>query len=247
MATVRGGAVADTSDPSAPEESGPPASHEESETGAARPPGTDIPPFGPSPEEPPPRRSRRRWLYAAAAVVVVAGGVVGGLLATRSGGTAPLRELLPTGVSGCNSKVTPFENHPPGMTGVFYCRIDSVNGQLFAYQFDNSVDYQAAFNKLNQLSGFVPGHAGSTCPTSAQAGGRTTWYTASNALYPKTPGQILECYEVQFNSDPNNPLQATYLWTIPTENAFMQAIAGSNESMQQLDTWWAKNGGPNTR
>jgi hypothetical protein len=226
--------------------SGPPAPDSEGEAGAESPAEPVVPPFGPPPG-PPPRRSRRRWLYAAVAVVVVAGGVVGGLLATRSGGTVALEKLLPTGVSGCNTRVTPFENHPPGMTGVYFCRINAVSGQLFAYQFDNSSDYQAALDKLNQLSGFVPSQAASTCPTTAQAGGRTTWYTRNKALYPKTPGQILECYEVEFNSDPNNPLQATYLWTIPSENAFMQAIAGANESMQQLDRWWGNNGGPNTR
>lgn len=212
-------------------------------------PSEEAAPAGGAPAAP---RRRRRLAIALVSVVVVVGGLLGGAAATSSwpftSGPVALKELLPSGVSSCTTKVTPFENHVPGMTAIYACRVLAIKGVVFGYQFDNSSDYLAALNKLNQVSGFVTSQAGSNCPASnSVVEGVTPWYTTDKNLFPKTAGQILECYQVQFNSNPSNPLQSTYLWTIPTEESFMQVIAGANVSMKELDSWWSTNGGPNVK
>jgi hypothetical protein len=205
-------------------------------------PGLQAPPAAP--------KKRRRALLVLLATLVIAGGLVGGAAATSSwpfsSGPVALNKLLPGDVTECSSKVEAFENHIQGLTAKVGCQVTSIGGVMFGYQFDSSADYQSALADFNRVSGFDAAKATGTCPPAAGHQGETKWFTTGTGLYPKAPGQILECYRVRFNSNPSNPLQPIYVWTIPSQNTFLQAIASVTTSAKDLDTWWTHNGGPDS-
>ncbi len=117
---------------------------------------------------------------------------------------------------------------------------------MFAYQFDNSADYQAAVISFNKAEGFDPAKAAGQLPAQQGGRGQTVWYTTWHSkLYPTTAGQVLECfYGVASTRASDAP--AHLCLDRSEENAFFQAVAGQAVSHEQLDTWWGNHGGPFT-
>ncbi|HXQ18440.1 MAG TPA: hypothetical protein VN781_02320 [Acidimicrobiales bacterium] len=194
-----------------------------------------------------PRRSRTVPALIAAAIVVLGGLTLGAALGhigpfQKSGSTtASLRRLLPNDARGCTTKVSTIKTLQ-GLSSVLGCNESTINGVVFAYQFDSSVDYQASLTAFNKGESFDPSTAAATCPPKQAGGdGVTSWHSK---LYPSLPGQRLECFSVSQNGSANSPQQPTYIWTAPSENAIFQAVGGTDTSMSTLDTWWTNHAGP---
>jgi hypothetical protein len=196
---------------------------------------------------PPKRLGRRRTVIVL--VVLVAGLLAG----TGASGTWPfssgpsvaaLTQLLPTGTTQCVSKFNPVKANFVGMISKQFCQVKALNGIAVAFQFDNQSDYTASLNSFNRLWRFDPSGATSNCPASNGQQGETQWYSGSKGLYPRTRGQNLECFTSTIKGKSASQIFPIYVWTVPTENTFLQVIGSSNTSMSQLDSWWAKNGGP---
>lgn len=194
-----------------------------------------------------PRPNRKVPALIAVVIVVLGGLTLGAALGhfgpfKKSGPTAAtLHKLLPDDARGCTSKVSTIKTLQ-GLSSVLGCNESTINGVVFAYQFDSSADFQASLTAFNKAESFDPSAATTTCPPK-QAGGNgvTNWHSK---LYPSLPGQRLECFDVSQNGSANSPQQPTYIWTAPSENAMFQAVGGTNTSMSTLDTWWTNHAGP---
>jgi hypothetical protein len=152
-------------------------------------------------------------------------------------GVAPVTQLLPSDiddpVAQCQAHTPQFR--VPGLTNSLACIDPGLpGGNVFAYQANGPANYQTAFLNFNTYYSFYISSAGSTCPpvgSSQQAEGTTSWH---DSYFPYRPGQVLEC---AWDSG-----QPAYIWTFPTEDAFIVAIGGSTFSA--LNSWWKKNQQP---
>jgi serine/threonine protein kinase len=154
-------------------------------------------------------------------------------------GVASLTQLLPSDIDDpatqCQAHTPPF--HVPGLAQSLTCIDPGLpGGDIFAYQANGPANYQTAFLNFNIWSAFYISTAGSTCPPagrSKQAQGTTPWH---DNYFPSRTGQVLEC---QWASG-----QPTYIWTFPTEDAFIVAVGATTFSA--LDSWWRENQQPLT-
>jgi hypothetical protein len=190
-------------------------------------------------------RKRRRAAMALVALVVVLGALVGVAAGTHFGpfksspSAAPLRRLLPDDVSACTTNVGHFKF--TGMTAIIGCNVNAIGGLVFSYQFDNQADFQTSLASFNKGEGFAPGKASGNCPPNQSGGdGVTTWHSK---LFPFVSGQSLECFTV-FSNHNANDARSTFVWEVPSEFAFFQAVTGSGFTMKQLNTWWVNHAGP---
>jgi len=192
-------------------------------------------------------RRRRRVPVLIAAVVVVLGGLTVGAAVSHTGPFEPsgptpatLKKLMPNDVSNCTNHVSTFKF--TGLSSVLGCNDNAINGLVFAYQFDNGADFRTSLAALNKGEAFDPSRASGSCPPQSSTGkGLVTW---NSKLFPKTPGQNLECFVVFKNGDASLGSRPSYVWATPSENTFFQAVAGANDSMSTLDTWWSNHAGP---
>jgi hypothetical protein len=152
-------------------------------------------------------------------------------------GVAPLAQLLPSDIDDpaaqCQAHTPQFR--VPGLTNSLACIDPGLpGGNVFAYQANGPANYQTALLNFNTYYSFYISSAGSTCPpagSSQQAEGTTSWH---DSYFPYRPGQVLEC---AWDSG-----QPAYIWTFPTEDAFIVAIGATTFSA--LDSWWKKNQQP---
>ena len=158
---------------------------------------------------------------------------------TLPGGIAPLASLLPGDVSaatGCTRNMSP----PSGLIGLINALICSPRnlpeGQLFAFQFDNEADYSTSLVALNKFKGFDPSTAGSVCPPGPGVQGLIGWHSD---VFPVEPDQVLECLSVGTADS-----QPDYVWTYPTDNAFIDAQAAEHSTFADLGGWWAQDTPP---
>jgi len=156
-------------------------------------------------------------------------------------GVVPLVKLLPDDLpvaSGCSPASPPVPLS--GSVTDLYCTGDPglPGSTIYAYQFDSQADYVAGLAAYNRAKGFDPTAASPNCPPPDSAVGEQTW---DNQLYQTRGDQILECFT---QSGTNTPTVPTYIWTIPTQLAFVEAVSGPTTTFSQLDTWWTNNAGP---
>jgi hypothetical protein len=156
---------------------------------------------------------------------------------TLPAGIVPLVKLLPDDVlaaSGCSAFSPPVPL--TGMVTDLSCTGDRglPGSMIFGYQFDGRADYVAGLAAFNRAKGFDPATATPNCPAPAGATGQVTW---NNQLYPTRNDQIIECFTLVDNT-------LGYLWTIPTQLAFVEAESGPTTTFSQLDTWWTDHAGP---
>jgi len=178
-------------------------------------------------------------ILIALVVVVIGLAIIGAVVKTPAPAPAALKKLLPEGTSGCSSSFSTFKTLR-GIGTKLACNETAIDGEVFAYQFDSSADYQAGFAAFNKAEGFDPTKASGGCPTKVGGNGLTAWH---NKLYPATSGQVLECFSVSFSGS-TSTFQPTYVWTAPSENALFQAVGGKSTSMDKVDSWWSNDGGP---
>jgi hypothetical protein len=150
-------------------------------------------------------------------------------------GLKPLKVLLPTDIQDASSECADQTKIPwtnPGLVKAFSCTApDMPNGQIFGYQMDSVADYNTAWANYNTWANFG---ASSTedCPpgTGQTQGGPGEWW---GPRFPQRAGQVLECF-----STTTGPV---YVWTYPTENAFIIAQPDKSWTFSKLETWWENN------
>jgi len=237
-----------------------------------QPAGPGYPPPAPGPGGGQPGGRRTGALIAAAVLVIIAGylGIAAATgsppfskhastessfsipsdFTTTSTGTTPttttpnpgtgrvaLGKLLPNDVAGSTCGNAPPGQTVQGMIATVHC-VDSglAGGNIFGYQFDNAADLTAGLALLNNNLGFDRAGATSSCPPSGAAG-LVTW---DSDKYPTRNDQVIECF---LSASPAGRVP-TYVWTIPSQDAFMDAVTTGGTSFGQLDTWWTDHAGP---
>jgi hypothetical protein len=188
-------------------------------------------------------RRRKRALALVGVVILVLGGLTIGAAVASVGPFAPsnvpLAQLMPDDTSNCGTSAISsgeeaFAHQFKGLTGLYACAINPIQGPIFAFQFDNAADFQVAAKQFNNVVGVYPNFSKAYCPVAkGNALGITDWYT--NA-YPRMAGQTLECF-----TESNRP---EYVYFLPARNTFFTIVAGSNISFQALDKWFDRYGRP---
>jgi hypothetical protein len=113
-------------------------------------------------------------------------------------------------------------------------------GNVFAFQFASAHDYVQSWANFNKWWGFTPSSAGTNCPpsgSSATAQGVTGW---SSGVYPSHGGQEVECQYVTVSgtSTAQSNLEPDYVWSYPTEWAFIDGQGAAGSSFTALQNWW---------
>jgi len=162
-------------------------------------------------------------------------------------GIAPLAQLLPSDVNpaNCNPIKEKAGWGTPGLVTSLNCYDSALpNGRIYGYQFDSTADYQASWSDFNTWWPFKP-HSGSGCPPSgSNTQGMTPWNDTGSggaSYYPATTGQTLECGFLGSNDN-----QPAYVWSFPTEDAYVVALGNPNMSLSALQIWWGNNADPNS-
>ena len=97
--------------------------------------------------------------------------------------------------------------------------------QVFAYQFPSTGEYEAALVAYNKFKQFDPATAAKGCPPDSSGVGVDTWHDG------RGDSGTLECLTL----DNNSP---TYIWTVPADNAILEASGPPNSAFSALQTWW---------
>jgi len=158
-----------------------------------------------------------------------------GSLAALPAGLKPLKVLLPTDIQDASSECADQAKIPwtnPGLVRALSCTTtDMPNGQVFGYQMDSTADYNQAWANYNSWANFGTSST-DVCPpgTGQTQGGPGEWW---GPRFPQRAGQVIECFTS--NSGP------VYVWTYPTENAFIVAQPDKSWTFSKLETWWENN------
>jgi hypothetical protein len=158
-----------------------------------------------------------------------------GSLAALPAGLKPIKVLLPTDIQDASSECADQAKIPwtnPGLVRALSCTAtDMPNGQIFGYQMDSTADYNQAWANYNTWANFGTSST-DVCPpgTGQTQGGPGEWW---GPRFPQRAGQVLEC----FKSD-SGPV---YVWTYPTQNAFIVAQPDKSWTFSKLETWWENN------
>jgi hypothetical protein len=159
----------------------------------------------------------------------------GGTEAPLPSGVKPLKVLLPTDIVDASSECADQTKIPwtnPGLVKADSCTApDMPNGQIFGYQMDSIADYNQAWANYNTWANFGPSSTDVCPPGKGQSqGGPGDW---RGPRFPQRTGQVLECF-----SSGSGPV---YVWTYPTENAFIVVQPPKSWSFSKLETWWENN------
>jgi len=158
-----------------------------------------------------------------------------GSLAALPAGLKPLKVLLPTDIQDAGTECTQQAKIPwtnPGLVTALECTApDMPNGDIFGYQMDSTADYNQAWAHYNTWANFGTSKGLNCPPAAGQAqAGPGEW---GGPRFPYRAGQVLEC----FNTD-TGPV---YVWTYPTQNAFIIAQPDKSWTFSKLNTWWEDN------
>jgi hypothetical protein len=157
--------------------------------------------------------------------------------ASLAAGVTPLIQLLPQDIADPTTQCTAIKKPDwtsPGLVSALSCNDPNVpNGSVSAYQLDNRTDYNTTWKNFNSWSSFDVSTAGSNCPpASSGAQGITPWN--SKAGFPQMQDQVLECWTGS-NAAP------IYVWTMPTQDAFIIAVGADGSSFKALNSWWTSS------
>jgi len=154
---------------------------------------------------------------------------------TLAAGVRPLSQIMPFDLQDLTTECDhqakiPWTN--PGLVTALECNPpDMADGQVFGYQLDSAADYQKAWANYNRWAEFGTSNTLDCPPTGGNSqGGPGGWY---GTKYPKREGQVLECF-----TSSSGPV---YVWTYPSEDAFIVAQPAKSWTFKDLDTWWGKN------
>jgi hypothetical protein len=161
-------------------------------------------------------------------------------------GVAPLVQLLPGGIDDpatqCQNNPPPYSFDMKGRVAALVCTDPSLpkDSQVYAYQLDSQVHFEATWQSFNKVIGFTGANPGPNCPPAKGGEGTVPMHAP---WFPPRSGQVLECLTVH---DGNGPPQPVYVWTLPTEDAFLLAVGPPNSSFAALDTWFTTRSMPQT-
>jgi hypothetical protein len=151
-----------------------------------------------------------------------------------SGHNGQLRLLLPADLShnenSCDEAQSPSQWSVPGLVQALHCTDPGLaGGNVYAYQSDSTVNFQAAWRNFNQWWGFR-GDAGSTCPPKAAGQG----VTMSSGTGPdQADRQVTEC-GMMLSGNGHVP---AYAWDLPNSKAFFVVQGAPGSSFSALDSW----------
>jgi hypothetical protein len=214
---------------------------------------------------PPTRRSRRGLLLGIGGVVAAIGAIIGIVLAvpspspqpppvhpsvthtptptapatpTIASNLTPLVQLLPSDITDttteCQPQSLPLPFSAPGLVTATKCADPGLTGsEVFGFQTDSRADYQKTWENYNKWLGFDPSSAGTACPPAgSQPQGVTEWKPKSQAQYQRN--QVLECGTLNSGS----ASQVVYIWSFPSQDAFIVMQGAHSTTFSQIDTWW---------
>ena len=158
-----------------------------------------------------------------------------GSLAALPAGTKSLKVLLPTDIQDASTECADQTDIPwtnPGLVKADSCTApDMPKGQIFGYQMDSTADYEKAWTNYNAWANFGTSKSDVCPPTSGNdQGGPGEWW---GPRFPQRAGQVLECF-----TSSSGPV---YVWTYPTENAFIVVQPDKSWTFSKLETWWENN------
>jgi hypothetical protein len=148
-------------------------------------------------------------------------------------GVKPLKVLLPTDIADASTECSTQTDIPwtnPGLVRALDCTApDMPGGYVFGYQVDSTRDFNKAWANYNAWAKFGKSNASSCPPPSGQQqAGPIEW---NNGNFPSRAGQVLECFSATKG-------EGVYVWTYPTEDAFIIVQAPKGWSWNQLHQWW---------
>jgi hypothetical protein len=161
-------------------------------------------------------------------------------------GVAPLVQLLPGGIDDpatqCQNDPPPYSFDMQGRVAALVCTDPSLprDSQVYAYQLDSQAHFEATWQSFNKVIGFTGANPGPNCPPATGGEGTVPMHAP---WFPPRSGQVLECLTVH---DGNGPPQPVYIWTLPTEDAFLVAVGPPNSSFAALETWFTTRSMPQT-
>jgi len=159
-------------------------------------------------------------------------------------GVAPLVQLLPGGIDDpatqCQTNPPPYSFDMQGRVAALVCTDPSLpkDSQVYAYQLDSQAHFEATWQSFNKVIGFTGANPGPNCPPAKGGEGTVPMHAP---WFPPRSGQVLECLTVR---DSNGPPQPVYIWTLPTEDAFLLAVGPPNSSFAALNTWFTTRSMP---
>ena len=216
------------------------------------------------PHSPPPRGGRNRLVAAVVAAVLVVGAVVG-FLVTRGPAKSTVQTTTTTTPSNptttlprITTTTTPNTTTPPSLTSLtqlvpgddqdpttcspfqlvntqaqqaqvvssLRCEDTDVNAFVFAIQFQTLLDYEEELTTFNATANYDLATASPACPPESGTQGGTSYSFSS---FPARSGQFLECF-----SDNQG---FTYVWTLPSENAFLWT---TTTQPSDVENWWSQ-------
>jgi hypothetical protein len=157
---------------------------------------------------------------------------------TVASGVTPVVQLLPSDITDttteCEPQSLPLPFKAPGLVTATKCADPGLTGsEVFAFQADSPTDYNTTWANYNKWLGFDPSSAGTACPPAgSQPQGITEWKPKSEAQYQRN--QVLECGTLGSGSTS----QVVYIWTFPSQDAFIVMQGAHSTTFSQLDTWW---------
>ncbi len=162
---------------------------------------------------------------------------------TLAAGVTPLLQLMPGDISDpatqCQPVKKPYNWQMPGLVKALSCGDQGLpnGGYVQGYQMDTRANYETAWRNFNTWWGFDASSAKQSCPPPGNSGqGETTWYNDKGG-FPTRQGQVLECQVVTGNAP-------VYVWTMPTQNAWLIAVGADGSSFSALNTWWENSSPP---
>lgn len=105
--------------------------------------------------------------------------------------------------------------------------------QVFAYQFSSNGAYEAALIAYNKFKQLDPSTADKGCPPGSSGVATDTWNDGTGN------SGLLEC--LTQSDTAGGPTSPTYIWTIPADNAILEAIAPTSGTFDSLESWWHDN------
>jgi len=113
-----------------------------------------------------------------------------------------------------------------GVVSSLRCADPDLNGNVYALQFRTFAAYENSLASLNTSENFNASNAAPECPASSGNQGIQS-YSFDN--FPAQNGQVVECFI--------DTAGLTYLWTLPSENAYLLT---TQEDFSTVNNWWTQ-------
>lgn len=149
-------------------------------------------------------------------------------------GSASLDELMPD--AGCDPSPLRVIQGLAGLTSALQCTNDHTLSSVVVdgYQFGDAAAYAVGLQVIDRTLGFRAAGASPSCPPTASASGSVPWQSSD---YPRRPGQVLQCLMAAG--------KPTYLWTIPSHLAVIEAIdTAAQDRYSGLQDWFVNDAQP---